>query len=73
MKPIKFSKKLRLNKETIADLNSTEMNAANGGAAEKCTVAEWCPETDSCPNTVTVCQTDCPSGTMIGRQCCNLC
>jgi natural product precursor len=67
MKPIRFSKKLKFNKETIADLSIKEMNTANGGAAENCTA------TISCPNTQTVCQTDCPSGTMVGQLCCRLC
>lgn len=67
MKPIRFSKKLRFNKETIADLSIKEMNKANGG------VGEDCAATASCQPTHTVCQTDCPSGTMVGHQCCNLC
>jgi hypothetical protein len=67
MKPIRFSKKLRFNKETIADLSIKEMNTANGGAAENCTASI------SCPITYTVCQTQCPSGSMVGHICCNLC
>ena len=51
MKPIKFSKKLRFVKETVADLNSKEMNEAHAGGI--ITV----PET-----TGTVCLTQCPSG-----------
>ncbi len=31
MKKVKFEKKLRLKKETVANLNNTEMNVVNGG------------------------------------------
>lgn len=65
MKPIEFSKKLRLNKKTIADLSSKEMKAANGGAEA--------PETDACVYTYTKCQTQCPSNGSMPHICCNLC
>jgi len=32
MKPLKFNKKLRLNKRTVVDLNNHEMKNAYGGA-----------------------------------------
>jgi hypothetical protein len=51
MKPIKFSKKLRFTKETVADLNSKEMNEAHAGVI----IVEV--ETYG-----TVYQTQCPSG-----------
>ncbi|UCH96503.1 MAG: class I lanthipeptide [Candidatus Aminicenantes bacterium] len=65
MKPIRFSKKLRLNKKTIVDLSSKEMNAVNGGAD--------IPDTKSCPFTFTKCQTQCPSNGSMPYICCNLC
>ena len=51
MKPTKFSKKLRFTKETVADLNSKEMNEAHAG------VIITDRETYG-----TVCLTQCPSG-----------
>ena len=48
MKTIKFSKKLRFTKETVADLNSKEMNEAHAGMPA--------------PLTLRCTPTQCPSG-----------
>lgn len=40
MKIENFSKKLKLNKKTIASLNTGEMSVANGGI---CTIRSGCP------------------------------
>ena len=61
MKTIKLSKKLRFTKETVADLNSNEMREAHAGVI----IEDWI--TRNC--TVTVCQTQCPSGGVP----CNMC
>jgi natural product precursor len=45
MKKIKFSKKLQLNKETIANLNNDEMNKVKGGTGSAClSVCGSCPK-----------------------------
>lgn len=61
MKVAKFSKKLRFTKETIADLNTKEMNAAQAG------MDDIPAQTKKC--TVTACQTECPSNPVP----CNMC
>jgi hypothetical protein len=50
MKPIKFKKKLRFHKETIADLHSKEMEAVHGGIEDPLPAF-----------TYTKCRTQCPS------------
>jgi hypothetical protein len=67
MKPIKFKKKLRLHKETIADLHSKEMRAAHGGLEAIDT--KRCP----IPITYTACMTQCPSNDSAPQICCALC
>lgn len=54
MKSDRFSKKLRFTKETVADLNSKEMNAAHGGTNPTIGChSRGCTETE--------CLTQCPS------------
>ena len=59
MKSKTFDKKLKLNKETIFNLNVTEMNEVHGGARAT-PWPYWC-ETDEagctnyCPNTYRIC------------------
>lgn len=57
MKPIKFSKKLRFTKETVADLTSKEKSAVHGGWEEEPKPSYLLHEC-----TITACQTECPSG-----------
>jgi hypothetical protein len=44
MKAKKLSKKLMLNKKTIASLNESEMNSAQGGE-KLIPMTPWCPTT----------------------------
>lgn len=48
MKAKKFSKKLKLNKKTIVDLNNNGMRSVNGGATRYCPTEVSCPG-NSCP------------------------
>ncbi len=71
MKKIKIEKKLSLNKETIANLNSEQMKLIQGGSD-----SETCgPNTQGCPTTVTwkqqsFCIACGPSGTItLGAEC----
>jgi len=59
MKPKKFSKRLSLNKKTIADLNNGQLDNVKGGLTQN-----PCPGTVDCPFSYT-----CPSGGLRG-QCC---
>jgi hypothetical protein len=77
MKQIKFKKKLRFHKETIADLNSHQLRAAHGGQ-------DTPPDPDIrpkpistlgilCPLSQTGCLTQCPSNDSIADICCAYC
>jgi hypothetical protein len=70
MKPKKLSKKLGLNKKTIADLNGSQMEHLKGGID----TPPVCWETDAqsnCPTMLT-CNTvcSCPSACSLGGNCC---
>ncbi|NIM15203.1 MAG: hypothetical protein GTO45_24830 [Candidatus Aminicenantes bacterium] len=66
MKQMKFRKKLRFNKETIADLNIKEMSEAHGGGPSLALCS------NPCIPTYTACQTQCPSkGSEL--YCCQFC
>ena len=64
MKSKKFTKKLNLNKKTIADLNNDEMNKAHGrGPASQIVSDCSCLLTGCCPTQVTDCTCTCsPTG-----------
>lgn len=55
MKQKKMSKKLVLNKERIARLNGTEMDAIHGGErSENCTVLDFTCLIELCTTTITI-------------------
>jgi hypothetical protein len=56
MKPKNFSKKLKLNKKTIASLNTGEMGVAYGGVTPPTLYLATCRPNFTCPNaTVLIC------------------
>lgn len=57
MKTKELSKRLELNKRTIAHLNNNEMNAVNGGAMTT--------------TLLTACDTECPSVSCLITSCCD--
>jgi hypothetical protein len=67
MKTTKFSNKLRLQKETIVDLNSKEMLLVNGGEKLNAIAISF-PVL-----TYTRCMTQCPSNDSAPLACCALC
>jgi natural product precursor len=48
MKKVKLNKKLQLNKETIAKLNTAQMNGLVGGSTPVCTVGATCSSAVVC-------------------------
>jgi len=65
MKPTKF-KKLKFQKETIADLHSKELNVVHGGMNYVVELTPRCL-------TYTKCMTQCPSNDTAPLACCALC
>jgi len=57
MKTKKFSKKLTLNKKTIADLNNGEMKNVHGGGDEQQPASYLLSGCMGCPTYPTVCDT----------------
>lgn len=63
MKSKKFNRKLMLNKKTVANLNTNEMNGVLGGGGQDddyltnscnpCAFTPGCPESVGCPQVVT--------------------
>jgi hypothetical protein len=63
MKTKKFDQRLALNKETVADLNNSQLDAVHGGDVASKLLSACCPTAHTCGNSCggTACETVCGS------------